>query len=656
MRKLRALMIRLAGLFRRSDREMEEEFRAHLAMQVEDNLRAGMSPEEARRAALIKSGGIQAARENYREQRGLPFLETLIQDVRYGARLLRKSPGFTFVAVLTLALGIGANTAIFSVVNAVLFESLPAADPDRLVQLWETEVSPGTYPFAGPDYLDWQAQNHTLEATTLYFGPRPTNGTHNGESQPLMVMNTEANYFAVLGVKAQMGRVFAAGEDQAANRHVAVLSYGYWQKSFGGQDDVINKTVELNDEKYTIIGVMPSWCRFPLRADIFVPLDMSEKALGPRGNHSYRAIGRLKKSVTPAQARADLATIAARLEKQFPGTNNKVGPVVVPLAQQIRGDSKPGLLLLLAAVGAVLLLACANVANLLLAKATSRQKEMSLRAVLGASRSRVVRQLLTESLLLSLGGGLIGLAGGFWLVRLIESSSQLPIPRHNPVQIDTTVLIFTFGLSVLVGIVFGLAPVFQAARLDLGEELKSTAQSVGNSSRLARGVRDGLVVFELGVSLALLIVAGLLLRSFARLNHAEIGIDPDHVVTGSIMLPDSRYSTMEARRQFCDRLLHHVQAMPEVRAAGLSTVIPLEGGWNGTIEVPGDTNPAHGSQLVEFNYITPGYFQAMAIPVRRGAIFSEHDMDRAAEVSHKVDELIKKNPDISSLPPEISFD
>jgi hypothetical protein len=308
MSTIRGLIARVSGLFRRrnAEREMEQEFQSHLQMQIEDNLRSGMSAEDARRTALVQSGNIAAAREAHRDQRGLPFMETLIQDVRYGARLLRKSPGFTFVAVLTLALGIGANTAIFSVVNAVLLAKLPVKEPNRLVQLWETEVSPGKFPFAGPDYLDWKNQNHTLEGSALYRYPSPANGSHNGESQSVLVQRTEATYFSVLGVNAEIGRTFASGDDQPGTRHVAVLSYRYWQESFAGREAVLNSDLNLDNEKYTVVGVMPPWFRFPANVQVFVPLDMSLQGLGRRGNHGYKAIGRLKPGVTAETAAADL--------------------------------------------------------------------------------------------------------------------------------------------------------------------------------------------------------------------------------------------------------------------------------------------------------------------------------------------------------------
>jgi predicted permease len=657
MSRVRVWVARVSSLVNRrnADREMEQEFQAHLQMQIEDNLRQGMPPDEARRVALLQSGNIAVAREAHRDQRGLPFFDTLVQDLRYGARLLRKNPGFTFVAVLTLALGIGANTAIFSIVNAVLLAKLPVYQPDRMVQLWETEVSPGNFPFNPLDYVDWRNQNHTLESSALYRYPSPANGSHDGQSQPVLVVQTEASYFSTLGVNAELGRTFAKGDDEPANRHIAVLSYGFWKQFYGGSERALNSTLELNTEKYTIVGVMPAWFRFPPKAEVFVPLDMSQKALGTRGNHNSPAIARLRPGVTRDQALADLKNIAAGLEKQYPNSNNHVSAIVVPLREEILGNTRQRLLMLLAAVGAVLLLACANVANLLLARATGRQKEMSLRAVLGASRTRVVRQLLTESLMLSVGGGLIGLVGAYWIVKMIESSRQLPIPRYNPVQVDTPVLLFTFGLSVMVGILFGLVPALQTAKLDLGEELKSNAQTIMNASRFTRMMRDGLVVFELSVSLALLIVAGLLLRSFAQLHRTNVGIDPRGLMTGFIMLPDARYPDMQARRQFTDRLIQELRGTPGIQSATLSTELPIEGGWNGTIEVPGNDNPKHKQQLVEYNYVTPDYFKTMGIPLKVGRTLTDEDMRLAEQTELKIDALVKANPNLEKLPDGFSY-
>ncbi len=587
------------------------------------------------------------------QKTGIPFFETLMQDIRYGARTLRKSPGFTLVAVLTLALGIGANTAIFSVINAVLLRPLPFKDPDRLVQLWETEAAPGNFPLTGPDYLDWQEQNRTLESSALFTWPRSFNASGAGEAQPVSGVNTQANFFTVLGVAPAMGRGFASREDHEGKNNVVVISHGFWKKFFGGRPDVLGKTIALNSVEHVVVGVMPDWFNYPTNTQIWTPLDMAQKALGPRGSHGYRAIARVKADSSIEAARADLLTISKRLEKQY--DNDKIEAVVVPLKEQITGSSKPQLLVLLIAVAAVLLVACVNVANLLLARSTRRQREIALRAVLGASRKRVVRQLLTESILLSLMGAALGLAGAWWAVIIIRSSDTLPIPRVNSVELDITVLAFTVLVSMVVGILFGLAPALQASGADLGEELKASAQAVVSPLGWQRLLRDGLVIVEIAASLALLAGAGLLLRSFSKMRNSDVGVQSQNVMTMSIMLPAQKYATVASRRGFIDSYLERVQHLPGVQAAAITTEIPLEGGNNGYVTVDGDTDPAHANQLVESISITPDYFRAFGIPFLHGETFSAADMEHTNEINLKIDELYKQNPDLKKLPPELYF-
>src|SRR5277367_6759023 len=334
---------------------------------------------------------------------------TLLQDLRYGIRMLAKSPGFTALAVITLALGIGANTAIFSVINSVVLRPLPFHEPGRLVAVWQTESAPGNFPLTGPDYLDWEAQNRTLEASSLYTWDRTANASGSGEPQAASVISTQANFFAVLGVQPQIGRAFDPGEDQAGKNHVAILSNAFWHRQFGGRSDVLGKTIELNDEPYFVIGVLPAWFNFQHATEIWTP-----KALGPRGSHSYRAIARLQANVTAAQAQAELAGITKRLAKQNSKSDDISGAVVISLTEQLTGASRQSLFILLGAVALVLLVACANVANLMLARATNRQREIAVRAAMGAGRWRLARQLLTESILLSLVGAGLGLLGAFW--------------------------------------------------------------------------------------------------------------------------------------------------------------------------------------------------------------------------------------------------
>jgi predicted permease len=656
MRTLRAWLMRLTGMFSRGrrDQEFAAEMESNLQMHIDDNLRAGMKPEQARREALLKFGGVDTARDSFRQQSGLPFLEVLMQDVRYGARTLRNSPGFTFVAVLTLALGIGANTAIFSVINAVLLRPLPFKEPDKLVQLWETESAPGNFPLTGPDYLDWQEQNKTLEGSALYTWPRSFNASGTGEAQPVTGISTQANFFSVLGVAPAIGRTFAPGEDVEGKNNVVVLSRSFWKKFFAARADVVGKTIELNSQPYTVVGVMPGWFTFPGRTEIWTPLNMEQKALGQRGSHSYRAVARVKDSSSIEAARADLLGISRRLLEQY-HNDQKIEAVVVPLKEQLTGSSRPQLIVLLVAVAAVLLVACVNVANLLLARATRRQREIALRVVLGASRARVVRQLLTESVLLSLLGALLGLAGAWWAVSIIRTTSALPIPHVNVVQVDLTVLAFTVLTSMIVGILFGLAPALQASGADLAEELKASAQSVVSPLGWQRLLRDGLVVVEIGASLALLAGAGLLLRSFSKMRSADVGVQPQNVMTMAVMLPKQNYKDQVSRHGFIDRYLERIQHIPGVQAAAISSEIPLEGGNNGYIKVDGDKNPAHAEQLVENIYITPDYFRALGIPFLHGENFSAADLEQAHQVNLKLEELYTKNPDLKTIPPELSF-
>src|SRR5580704_12841204 len=569
---------------------------------------------------------------------------TLLQDLRYGIRMLAKSPGFTALAILTLALGIGANTAIFSVINSVLLRPLPFHEPGRLVALWQTESAPGNFPLTGPDYLDWQAQSRTLEATSLYSWERTANASGTGQSEAVSVSSTQADFFALLGVQPRIGRTFDPGEDQAGKNHVAILSNAFWHRQFGGRSDVLGKTIELNDESYSVIGVLPAWFNFQRASEIWTPMDMTPKALGPRGEHSYRAIARLKPNVTVSQAQAELNSITKQVAKQN-GDNDKYnGAVVVSLTEQLTGSSRESLFILLGAVALVLLVACANVANLMLARATNRQREIAVRAAMGAGRWRMARQLLTESILLSLLGAAVGLVGAFWAVSFLESAESLPIPRANPIQIDFTVLLFTIGVSILVGALFGLAPAMQSFRVNLSEELKSSAQAVVSPSGARRLLRDALVVG-----------AGLLLRSFSRLRNSGIGVQADNVITMGVKLPNAKYKTLPARRQFFDQLLDRIQREPGVQAAAASTEIPLEGGTNGYVTVDGQNDPALATQLVEWNNITPDYFRAFGVPVVQGRVFTAEDLERTAVANLKLDDLYKNDPNLKTLPPEIGF-
>jgi putative ABC transport system permease protein len=583
---------------------------------------------------------------------------TLLHDLRYAFRILRKSPGFAAIAIVTLALGIGANTAIFSVINSALLRPLPFKDPGQLVQLWCTESAPGNYPLTGPDYLEWQSQNRTFAATSLFSWERDFNASGGGEPESAALISTQANFFKLLGVPPMIGRTFDSWEDQAGKNHVAVLNYGFWKRHFGGRADVTGNTIELNGEAYAVIGVMPQGFNFPSAqistTDIWTPLDMTPKALGIAGTHQWRAIGRLKPGVTLAQAQADLGVIAKNLAKQNPDHNNNVDAVVVSLKEELTSSSRSSLLILLGAVALVLLVACANVANLLLARASSRQREIAVRSAMGAGPWRIARQLLTESVLLSLAGAALGLLGAWWCVVAMRNAVSLPIPRENPVRLDGPVLLFTTAVSLAVGILFGLAPMFQALKMNLTDELKSSAQAVLSPSGHRRALRDALVVGEIAASLALLVGAGLLLRSFARMRSAEIGVQTTNVITMGIVLPQAQYSTPVARREFYERLLERIQHVPGVQAVSVATEIPLEGGNNGYVTVDGNSDSALKEQLVEYDYITPDYFRSFGIPFLQGENFSAAEIDRAAVVSQKIDDLYASGKTPVVISPELS--
>lgn len=649
---------KLRAVFRPSEAagDLEEEIGLHLRMEEQENVESGMPAEEARYAARRRFGNPVLAREESRESWGWRTVQTLGQDVRFALRQFRHNPGFAAVAVITLALGIGANTAIFSVVYSVLFRPLPFQNAGRLVQLFETEVSPGNYPLSGADYLDWQAQTRTLSATSLYSWPHPVSASGASEPEVALVSNAQANFFGVLGAEPFAGRLFAAGEDAAGKNHVAVVSYGFWKRHFGGEAQTPGKTVNLNGEAYAVIGIMPQWFNFPSSTDVWTPLDMSPKELGPRGNHNWNGIGRLRPGATLNEARAELLGISKRLEKQFPGSNNNVHAVVTPMREILTGYSKKPLLVLMGAVMLVLLIACVNVANLQLARASSRHREMAVRTSLGAGPWRLMRQLLTESVLLGLGGAVLGAFGAWWLVRLLQTAKNIPVPRENPIQMDAAVLAFTIAVSVIAGLLFGLAPARQLSEVNCNEELKAGAQAVLSPGGARGRLRNALVVAEIALTLALLAGAGLLLRSFARLRSADVGVNTKHLLTMGFDLPEAKYNSLALRRQFFDELVRRANQTPGVEAAAVSTEIPLDGGSNGYLKVDGDADPALSKKLVGWNWVSPDYFRTFGIPVQAGRGFTATDADRAAETGAKLFEryreatasgtVLKDSPDL----------
>ena len=648
-------LAKMRFLLRRTPDDLEEEIRTHLAMEEVENVTAGIEQEEARRQARRRFGNVTLAEERSRDMWKWTTIETVWLDIAYGLRQLRRNPGFAAVAILTLALGVGANTAIFSVVNAVLLRPLPFGDPEALVDARETEEAPGTYPVNPANYLDWQAQNRTLEATSVYSWTSNVSMAGPGESASAAVTQVQANFFRTLGISPAIGRSFATGEDVAGRNRVALLNYGFWQRNFGGSTSAVGKTMELNAERYTVVGIMPPMFHFPGTTDVWVPIDMTSKQFSQRGNHGLNVIGRIKRGVTLAQARQDLLAISLRLEKQFPDGNTKVHAVLFPLKDRLVGGAQERLLVLLGTVALVLLIACVNMANLLLARAAARQREIALRASLGAGRLRMIRQLLTESLVLSLGGAVLGGLGACWCVRLLNRATTPLVPGLNAVSIDITVLLFTLGISVLAALFFGLAPALQLSRTQVSDSLKAATQAVAGPSSVRQRLRDALIVSEIAITLALLVGAGLLLRSFVKLQNAGLGVDPRNLLTASLNLPDATYPGLTARRQFFDQLLERTRRIPGVKAAAISTEIPLEGSSNGYIHVEGVSDPAISGTLIGFNYVTPDYFKTFGIPLARGSTFEAKDLDHDAAASQKMYELYLASGNAARIPPDITL-
>ncbi|HEY4426432.1 MAG TPA: ABC transporter permease [Pyrinomonadaceae bacterium] len=526
--------------------DIDREMRLHIEMQVDANIRAGMSPIEAREKAMRSFGNLNRAVDAAYDVKGGGIFETLAQDIRYGVRMLAKHKAFTSIAIITLALGIGANTAIFSVVNDLLLRPLPYRDADRITTVWE--VSPqGRHQnsTSRANFRAWHDQNSSFQNMAAFSDQR-LNLTGTGEPEELSVQFTTPEFFKILGVDAILGRTFLPEDDKGGQSPVAVLSYGLWQRRFGGQASLVGDTITLNDEKFTVIGVMPPNFQFHIKqrsgtgrpAELWTILPMP---VGPGANERGRFLGtvaRLKDGVSMDQAAAELRTIHARLSDQEPQFNKNYTNEVLPLREQFFGNVRRPLWLMLGAVGFVLLIACANVANLLLSLATSREKEIAVRAVLGARRLRIVRQLLTESLVLALLGSLLGL-GFAWLgIKALVAISPRDLVSLQSVGLNLTVLGWTLGVSMLTGIIFGLAPALHISRLNLNDSLKDGGKSEASQASGSRRLRNALVVFEIALAVVLLASAGLLIRSFLRLQQVDRGFNTDNVLTMVVRLPD----------------------------------------------------------------------------------------------------------------------
>ncbi|HXN74656.1 MAG TPA: ABC transporter permease [Candidatus Acidoferrales bacterium] len=558
---------------------------------------------------------------------------TLLQDLRYGARMLRKSPGFTIVAVLTLALGIGANTAIFSVVNGVLLRPLPFRDPSRLVLIAEKSPFP-VISTSYQNYQDWRDQSHSFESMEATRASSITL-TGAGEPERLNVRMATAGLFPMLGINAQLGRTFLPEEDRAGGAPVALLSYGLWQRRFGGSQDIIGKTVNLDLQPYTVVGILPSGFQILQPADVFLPFMPWAKTLPDDRNWHPGIIplARLKQGISKEQARGEMIGITKRLEQQYPDYNTGTSADVVGLQDQIVQNSRPALLLLLGAVSFVLLIACANVANLLLARAASRGREVAIRTAMGAGRGRVIRQLLTESVLLSLMGGLLGVLIAWVALGLLLKIAAGSVPQGAPIGLDPWVLAFTAIVSLITGLLFGIVPALRTAKLDLREALNegSRGSTAGPGQHLLRGV---LVAMEIALAMLLLVGSGLLLRSFSRLQEVPPGFQPDHLLVADIPLSPTAYAKPQDRYQFFDRLVERAKALPGVRSAAAASFLPVSGGgsiihFNITGHPP---KSPHEFVAAGYRTITPNYLETLGVPLLQGRFFDRGDNDKSPAV------------------------
>src|ERR1700722_5384278 len=649
-------------VWRRSqmENEMDEELRFHIETFADDLVRNGMPRQEAQRRARLEFGGIESVKEEGREARGARGLDELKQDLRYGARMFWKIPGFTAVAVLPLAFGVGANTAIFSVVNAVLLSPLPYASAHRLVLVKELLPNITAEPFnvSGPDIAEIQKLNHVFERVG---GFRVWTYEFSGRGEPARVTanRISSDLFDVLGVQPVAGRVFEPPEEQFGHQ-VVILSYGFWQRQFGGQHNILGQTLNLDRKPYTIVGVMPQSFAFPLpgmlqgvAADLWVPLGVSKEELADFGdNFSYAVVGKLRPGVQPGQVNADLQLVARGVLETYrqwardanqPLGDFRLGLVSVPLRDEVTGPLKPMLLMLLGAVGFVLLIACVNVANLLMMHSVGRQKEMAVRLAIGAGRLRLLRQFLVEGMLLAFTGGGLGLALAVWLKNILAAHMPANIPQFHAIEIDWTVLLFSFLLVTLVGLAFSALPALWASRTDFIPSLRESGRGNSQGPDHQR-LRAAFVIIEVALSVMLLVGAGLLVRSFQRVLSINPGFRPEHVLTASIDLPPTEsYSQNEEVASFYKQLIEKLRQTPGIVAAGGSTDLPLLGGWTHAFTVEG-YQPPPGPQLSLGNHsvIYGDYLQAMGIPLLHGRNFTELDGPKSIPVLIVSESLAKK--------------
>jgi len=616
----------------RVEAELDAEVRSLVEMLTEEKIKAGMGAAEARRQSLIEIGGAEQVKEQVRDIRVGAMMETLWQDLRYCVRLLVKSPGYTAVVILTLALGIGANTAIFSVVNAVLLRALPYRYANRVVMVWEHNRTSANQrnTIAPANFLDWRDQARSFDEMAAFYDTR-YNLTGAGAPVEIPAQVSTGNLFALLGASAVLGRTYTTQDEEPGHDDVVVLSYGLWQRQFGGAPDIVGKPLTLSGHPMTILGVMPPEFKWFIKenslvgkpAELWTPTRFTDRK---REGRYLSVVARLKPGVSVAQARAEMDTIAARLEEQYPDFNTHWGVNLVPVREQLAGEIRTALLVLLGAVGFVLLIACANVANLMLARAAARHKEIAIRLALGAGRWRVIRQLLTESVLLALAGGAMGLVLALWGVDALVALGPENLLSREEVALSLPVFGFTFGVSLVTGIVFGLLPALEAARSDPQETLRETDRSNTSSPR-SRRLRNAFVVAEIALALVLLVGAGLMMKSFLHLQAVNPGFDPKNLLTMRVLLPHAKYPDDARQVAFFRQAVERIQALPGVRSATTISALPFSDIGSATdFTIEGRPAPAAGdAPVTDVRTTDENYFRTMNIPVLSGRAFTPQE-------------------------------
>jgi putative ABC transport system permease protein len=669
VKQLRTLFFRLAAPFTRrsSEIDLDAEMQSHLDMHIEDNLRTGMSPQQARKEALMKLGGVEQTKEAYRERRGLPWLETFLKDFRYSCRALQKNPGFTTVAVLTLALGIAVNATMFSLVSAFLLRRPAGRDPERVAVVSSISATPTFLADAQrvsvPNYLVWSAANHVFTEMAATDPYRTVNMSSDHQPEAVNAAAVSLNYFRVLGVEPQFGRTFANGEDQPGRERVVILSHDLWVRRFGSDPSIITRTIRLNRSDYSVIGAMPE--TFQLMGftnKLWIPLVLAAADQTPeaRSHRSLRLFARLKPAATLEQARAEFASLARRAEQDFPETEKGWGASVRTLPDFLIHDFaiRGAMTVIMTTVGLVLLIACANVAGLLLARSAHRRKELAIRVALGAGRLRLVRQCLTEGLVISLLGGAFG---------LFLSLSGIEVLRANfnfneaagavPISLDWNVVLFAAGISLLSTLLCGLAPALNASRTDVNSGLKQESRAASGSSSQSR-LRKVFVTAEIALALFLLVGTGLLIRTLFLIHHQDLGFQPEHLLTADVALDALRYKNPSDCALFAQQALRQLRQIPSARAVAATSDLPATGAKSVAVQIKGQPDSPTSQKPSALDYvITPEYFQTAGIPSLRGRTFSELDTATSPRVSVVNQEFVRRFfPDQDPIGQQIGLD